>query len=65
MNKRISIRLVASLADELYEIAKAKGLSVNSLISEMVWDFVEVWKEKYRENQRRRNDEEEKEKSGV
>lgn len=65
MNKRISIRLVASLADELYEIAKAKGLSVNSLISEMVWDFVEAWKEKYRKNQRRRNDEEEKEKGGV
>lgn len=47
MYKRISIRLVASLLDTLKEIAHKRGLSVNSLISEMAWDFVEDWKSKY------------------
>ena len=44
MCKRISIRLVHSLSEELKAIAKERGLSVNSLISEMAWDFVEEWK---------------------
>lgn len=45
MYKRISIRLVKTLADDLKRIAKIRGLSVNSLISEMAWDFVNSWKE--------------------
>ena len=45
--KRMSIRLVTELAEELNRIAKKRGLSVNSLISEMAWDFVEDWKSKY------------------
>lgn len=44
MYKRISIRLVYALSEELKTIAKARGLSINSLISEMAWDFVETWK---------------------
>jgi len=44
MYKRISIRLVCTLSEELKAIAKNRGLSVNSLISEMAWDFVEAWK---------------------
>lgn len=47
MYKRISIRLVDDLSKDLSTIAKKRGLSVNSLISEMAWDFVESWKEKY------------------
>lgn len=46
MYKRISIRLVYSLSEELKAIAKERGLSVNSLISEMAWNFVEAWKER-------------------
>ena len=49
MYKRISLRLVASLFDDLKAIAKKRGLSVNSLISEMAWDFVEDWKSRYEE----------------
>lgn len=51
MYQRISIRLVASLSEDLKAIAKKRGLSVNSLISEMVWDFVETWKEKYEQEE--------------
>ena len=47
MNKRISIRLVPILSEDLKAIAKKRGLSVNSLISEMAWDFVETWKKQY------------------
>lgn len=43
MYKRISIRLVTDLSEKLKTIAKSRGLSVNSLISEMAWDFVETW----------------------
>ncbi len=43
MHKRISIRLVPDLSEKLKAIAKARGLSINSLISEMAWDFVETW----------------------
>jgi predicted transcriptional regulator len=45
MHKRISIRLVDELAGYLVQIAKSRGLSVNSVISEMAWDFVDEWKE--------------------
>lgn len=47
MFQRISIRLVETLSEELKLIAKKRGLSVNSLISEMAWDFVETWKAKH------------------
>lgn len=46
--KRMSIRLVDTLSKELSAIAKKRGLSVNSLISEMAWDFIEQWKNKYK-----------------
>lgn len=44
MYKRLSIRVVNELAVALNKIAKKRGLSINSLISEMAWDFVEDWK---------------------
>jgi len=44
MYKRITIRMIATLADDLSMIAKKRGLSFNSLISEMAWNFVENWK---------------------
>ena len=43
MHKRLSIRLVNELAASLDVIARKRGLSVNSLISEMAWDFVDSW----------------------
>ena len=48
--KRISIRLVSDLSEDLRAIAKKRGLSVNALISEMAWDFVEAWKIKNHPN---------------
>lgn len=50
MYKRISIRMVSDLSMELNVIAKKRGLSINALISEMAWDFVERWKSKYERN---------------
>lgn len=50
MYKRITIRLVNELSEYLNEIAKRRGLSINSLISEMAWDFVEDWKQKRKNN---------------
>lgn len=47
MYKRISIRIVAGLSEDLKVIAKNRGLSINALISEMAWNFVENWKTKY------------------
>lgn len=49
MYKRISLRIVKELAKDLEAIAKKRGLSVNSLISEIAWDFVEIWKNKYKD----------------
>jgi len=46
MYKRMSIRIVSSLAESLREMAKKRGLSVNSLITEMAWDFVDEWKQR-------------------
>lgn len=54
MYKRISIRLVQELSEDLSIIAQKRGLSINSLISEMAWEFVESWKEKYKEEMKRR-----------
>lgn len=41
--KRMTVRIVRKLSLHLSEIAKSRGLSVNSLISEMMWNFVENW----------------------
>lgn len=49
MYKRLTIRIVNELSTYLSAIAKKRGLSINSLISEMAWDFVEDWKIKHRE----------------
>ena len=49
MYKRISIRLVSSLSEDLKAIAKERGLTLNALISDIVWDFVGAWKTQYRE----------------
>lgn len=49
MYKRISIRLVLGLSEDIKAIAKKRGLSVNALISEIAWDFVENWKTRYEE----------------
>lgn len=49
MYKRISVRIVSDLSDRLNIIARKRGLSLNALISEMAWDFVECWKTKYEE----------------
>lgn len=46
MYKRISLRLVTDLLEKLRVISKKRGLSVNALISEMAWDFVEEWFDK-------------------
>ncbi len=48
MYKRITLRIVTTLADNLKTIAKQKGISFNSLVCEMVWEFVENWNTKYR-----------------
>lgn len=47
MYKRLSIRIVSALSEKLNDIAKERGLSMNALISEMAWNFVEDWKVKY------------------
>lgn len=47
MYKRLSIRLVRELSDNLLIIAQKRGLSINALISEIAWEFVEDWKAKY------------------
>ena len=46
MYKRLSIRLVSVLSEDLSNIAKKRGLSINALITEMAWEFVENWKTK-------------------
>jgi|GEM_PF-3426926 hypothetical protein len=43
MYKRLSIRLVPALSERIKIIANERGLSVNALISEMAWNFVEAW----------------------
>lgn len=50
MYKRLSIRLVSDLSNDLSSIAQKRGLSINALISEMAWEFVENWKTKYVNN---------------
>ena len=50
MYKRISIRLVSELSSDLKAIAQKRGLSINALVSEMAWDFVEGWKKRHQEH---------------
>lgn len=50
MYKRISIRLVSELSSDLKAIAQKRGLSINALVSEMAWDFVEEWKKRHQEH---------------
>lgn len=52
MYKRMAIRLVSDLFEELKKISIKRGLSLNALISEMAWDFVEDWKKSYEERLR-------------
>ncbi len=42
--KRMSIRLVPELAESIQKISKKRGISVNALITEMAWSFVESMK---------------------
>lgn len=44
--KRMSIRLVPELAESIQKISKRRGISVNALITEMAWSFVESMKKK-------------------
>ena len=44
--KRMSIRLVPELAESIQKISKKRGISVNALITEMAWSFVESIKKK-------------------
>lgn len=50
MHKRISLRIVDDLAKKLSAIAQSRGLSINSLISEMAWNFVEDWNNKNKDS---------------
>ena len=47
MYKRISLRLTDELAEEVKAIAKKRGLSVNALVAEMTWNFIQEWKRLY------------------
>lgn len=47
--QRLTIRLVSNLSKLLKKIAEEKGLSVNALITQMCWQFVEEW-EKNKKN---------------
>lgn len=40
---RLSLRIVEELNTKMKEIAKDKGLSLNALIVQMCWQFVEEW----------------------
>lgn len=46
MAKRMTIRMVNSLAEQIQSIAEKRGISINALITEMAWDFVEQWNSK-------------------
>lgn len=48
MYKRLSLQIVSHLLDKLKAIAIKKEISINALICQMAWDFVEQWKEKFR-----------------
>ena len=41
--KRMTIRFVDALANQLFDTAKERGISVNALITEMTWQFVNDW----------------------
>lgn len=46
MHKRIALRLVNELSEKIISIAKSRGISINALITEIAWEFVENWEEK-------------------
>lgn len=48
MYKRLSLQIVSHLLEKLKAIAIERKMSINALISEMAWDFVEKWNEKFR-----------------
>ena len=41
--KRMTIRFVDALANQLFNTAKERGISVNALVTEMAWKFVVDW----------------------
>lgn len=41
--KRMTIRFVDALANQLFNTAKERGISVNALVTEMAWKFVDDW----------------------
>lgn len=43
--KRITIRLVDTLGTKLKSMAQEKGISMNALIVQMCWDFINKWGE--------------------
>lgn len=43
MAKRMTIRLVDELASIVSKISRKRGISINALITEMAWEFVEHW----------------------
>ena len=43
MYKRLSIRLVPELAERVTALAKKRGLSVNALVTQAAWEFIEDW----------------------
>ena len=42
---RITIRLVDTLGTKLKSMAQEKGISMNALIVQMCWDFINKWGE--------------------
>lgn len=46
MYKRLTIRLVDDLATALKTAAHKRGVSMNMLVSSMVWDFITDFNEK-------------------
>lgn len=41
--KRMTIRFVDALADRLSDTAKERGISINAMVTEMAWQFVDDW----------------------
>ena len=52
MIKRLSIRLVPKLNEQLKSIALERGSSMNGLISQILWEFIDEYS-KYTEKQER------------
>jgi len=41
--KRMTIRFVDVLANRLSDTAKERGISINALVTEMAWQFIDDW----------------------